>query len=179
MKNHEFLPACMTKDSSYGNKLPEPRIGVGGILFNAKAEVLLIKRNQPPAQGLWSIPGGRLEAGESLVDACCREFFEETNLAIDVTHICAVVDRQLEGFHYVIIDFCVELIDPQQNQPIAQSDVLEAKWVRMDELGHYDLVVGLPDILNRAYSRRLTNRTAGLYDVNDTRTDFIQNIAEH
>lgn len=172
MKNHEYFPASMNKASIDASNLPEPQIGVGGILFNDKAEVLLIKRNQPPAQGLWSIPGGRLEPGESLIGACRREFYEETNLAVEVKHISAVVDRQLEGFHYVIIDFCVELIDPNQYQPVAQSDVLEAKWVNLDELSRYDLVVGLADIINRAYDNRGKNLVAGLYDFNNTGTDF-------
>ena len=50
--------------------LPVPTLGVGGIVFNNKKQILLIQRNQPPAMGLWSIPGGKLEPGESLVEAC-------------------------------------------------------------------------------------------------------------
>lgn len=151
---------------------PEPGIGVGGILFNDCQEVLLIKRNQPPAQGFWSIPGGRLEAGESLVAACCREFYEETNLTVAVKHLAAVVERRLEGFHYVIIDFCVELIDPTNTQPVAQSDVSEARWVPMAELDSYDLVIGLADIINRAYSGWSQSQPVGLLDRNQSRTDF-------
>lgn len=170
--NHENLADTMNNTNLPNEALPEPSIGVGGILFNDNQEVLLIKRNQPPAQGLWSIPGGRLEAGESLVAACCREFFEETNLQIAVKHIVAVVDRQLEGFHYVIIDFCVELIDKTDSTPTAQSDVLEAKWLRLDELTNYNVVIGLADIISRAYNGRAGNDLAGLLDRNETGTDF-------
>jgi mutator protein MutT len=170
--NHEILFNPMNKPSETEEKLPEPRIGVGGILFNENQEVLLIKRNQPPAQGLWSIPGGRLEPGESLVEACRREFYEETNLETDVKHIVAVVDRQLEGFHYVIIDFYVELIDKTKNKPVAQSDVLEAQWVHLDKLGRYNLVTGLADILNGAYRDWATSTLNGLHDINATGTDF-------
>jgi 8-oxo-dGTP diphosphatase len=78
--------------------LPTPAIGVGGIVFNHRGEVLLIQRNQPPATGLWSIPGGKLEPGESLAEACHREVKEETGLKVQVTAVVAVVERQSEGF---------------------------------------------------------------------------------
>ncbi len=152
---------------------PNPRIGVGGLLFNRHRQILLIKRNQAPAQGLWSIPGGRHEAGESLVEACIREFQEETNLDVEVQNIIAVVDRRLEGFHYVIIDFLVKLIDENNAVPIARSDVAEAKWINLANLGQYDLVVGLPEIIIRTHDSLIVNVTGGLHDVYATGTDFI------
>ncbi|CAG7856656.1 hypothetical protein MCAMS1_01222 [biofilm metagenome] len=162
----------MNKLSQLEENKPEPCVGVGGILFNENREVLLIKRNQPPAQGLWSIPGGKLEPGESIVEACQREFCEETSLTVTAQHIVAVVDRQLEGFHYVIIDFCVALIDKTNSVPLAQSDVLEAKWVSLDDIGSYDLVIGLAEIINRAYSGLAYCELSGLHDINKTGTDF-------
>ena len=152
--------------------VPGIGVGVGGILLNSH-QVLLIKRNQPPAQGLWSIPGGKLEAGETLVEACRREFYEETNLDVEVEHIVAVVERRLEGFHYVIIDFCVQLVDEHQCFPIAQSDVAEAKWISLADLGQYDLVIGLAEIINRTHHARKQNDLIGLQDVHSNATDFI------
>jgi 8-oxo-dGTP diphosphatase len=152
---------------------PIPSIGVGGILFNQHQQVLLIKRNQPPAQGLWSIPGGKLESGESLVEACRREFYEETNLDVEVRHIVAVVERRLEGFHYVIIDFFVELRDEKKCHPLAQSDVDDAKWVRLDGLEEYGLVVGLAEIIARTYRCLANGGLAGLHDIDLVGTDFI------
>ena len=80
---------------------PVPAIGVGGIVFNNQKQVLMIQRNQPPAMGFWSVPGGKLEPGESLAEACQREIKEETGLDIEVKNIVAVVERRIEGFHYV------------------------------------------------------------------------------
>ena len=157
---------------SHVNNQPVPSIGVGGILIKEQ-QVLLIKRNQPPAQGLWSIPGGKLEAGENLVEACRREFYEETNLVIEVEHIVAVVERRLEGFHYVIIDFCVQLVNKRQCFPVAQSDVAEAKWISLADLGQYDLVIGLAEIINRTHHARKQNDLIGLQDVHSNATDFI------
>jgi ADP-ribose pyrophosphatase YjhB (NUDIX family) len=150
-----------------------PSIGVGGMLFNRHQQVLLIKRNQPPAQGLWSIPGGKLEPGESLVDACRREFYEETNLDVEVKKIVAVVERRLEGFHYVIIDYWVHLVDEGNSFPTAQSDVAEARWVSLIDLGLYDLVEGLADIIMSTYYCQAKSKLVGLHDVNSTGTDFI------
>jgi mutator protein MutT len=153
--------------------IPVPGIGVGGILFNSQQQVLLIKRNQAPALGLWSIPGGKLEPGESLVEACQREFYEETNLDVEVKHIVAVVDRQLEGFHYVVIDYWVQLVDERKCVPIAQSDVAEAKWASLADLGEYDLVNGLAEIILPTYYCQAASDLVGLHDVNLTGTDFI------
>ena len=153
--------------------LPIPSIGVGGVLLNNRQEVLLIKRNQAPAQGLWSIPGGRLEPGESMVDACRREFKEETNLGVEVNHIVAVVERKLECFHYVIIDFSVQLTDETDSTPIANSDVSEAKWISLDDLGQYDLVVGLAEIIKRTHECKGAGNNVWLQDVDKGGTDFI------
>jgi ADP-ribose pyrophosphatase YjhB (NUDIX family) len=150
---------------------PIPSIGVGGVLFNSHRQVLLIKRNQAPAMGLWSIPGGKLEPGESLVESCRREFQEETGLEVKIKSIVAVVDRRIEGFHYVIVDFLAELLDVNHFIPVAQSDVSEAKWIGLDEISQYPLVNGLAEIITRAY--KLNDTPSGLLDLNQTGTDFI------
>jgi ADP-ribose pyrophosphatase YjhB (NUDIX family) len=163
----------MDKPNDPENTQPIPSIGVGGLLFNSNKEVLLIKRNQPPAAGLWSVPGGRQESSETLVEACCREFFEETNLEVQVKQIVAVVERRLEGFHYVIIDFLVELLDETINIPTAQSDVSEAKWIKLDGLDALPLVVGLTEIIQRTHKNVSQKTLGGLHDANKTGTDFI------
>lgn len=128
---------------------PEPMIGVGGVLFNRHGQVLLIQRNKAPAQGLWSVPGGRLEAGESLTECCRREVCEETGLRVNVSSLVAVVERRVENFHYVIVDFLVELQDHAQDTPRAASDVSEARWIELADLDAYPLVPGLPEIIRR------------------------------
>lgn len=150
-----------------------PSIGVGGILFNRNRQVLLIKRDQPPAQGLWSIPGGRQEPGESLVEACCREFEEETGLEVETKNIIAIVERRLEGFHYVIVDFLVVLKDENNAVPIARSDVAEAKWVDLSGLAQFSLVVGLEEIIKRSYASFIRSGNGGLQDAYATGSDFI------
>jgi mutator protein MutT len=155
------------------NPLPTPAIGVSGIVFNHRGEVLLIQRNQPPAAGLWSIPGGKLEPGESLVEACHREVKEETGLKVEVTAIVAVVERQSEGFHYVIIDYLALLKNQETQVPSAQSDVSDAKWVGLDQVCDYALVEGLEEIIMRTYALYKNNLSGGLHDVNSTGKDYI------
>ena len=148
-------------------------IGVSGIAFNRHREVLLIRRNQPPAQGLWSIPGGKLEPGETLVDACRREIEEETGLNTRVMSLVALVERRIENFHYVIADFLVEVIDEENRTPIANSDVSEACWITLDHLGHYELVPGLRDIIENTYRLWQTGTLPGLLDAGEKTGDFI------
>jgi mutator protein MutT len=142
-------------------------------VFNNQKQILLIQRNQPPAMGFWSIPGGKVDAGESLVEACQREIKEETGLNTEVKNIVAVVERRVEGFHYVIIDFLALLVDEENSQPVAKSDVSEAKWVGLEQLNDYDLVEGLAEIILRTYNMFNGDHIAGLYDVNATGSDYI------
>ncbi len=155
------------------HSLPVPTLGISGIVFNQQKQILLIRRNQPPAMGFWSIPGGKLEAGESLTEACQREIKEETGLHTEVKNIVAVVERRVEGFHYVIIDYLALLADEEHIQPIAQTDVSEARWISLEHLGDYDLVEGLAEIILRAYEVYNGDYIAGLYDVDSTGSDFI------
>ncbi|MDD5580841.1 MAG: NUDIX hydrolase [Methylobacter sp.] len=155
------------------NLSPVPAIGVGGIVFNNQDQVLIIRRNQPPAMGLWSIPGGKLEAGEALADACKREIKEETGLDTEIKNIIAVVERRIEGFHYVIIDYLALLVDQEYSVPIAQSDVIEAKWVNLEQLSDYELVEGLEKIIIRTFSFYRGDYLAGLYDFDAANTDYI------
>jgi 8-oxo-dGTP diphosphatase len=156
------------------NFAPIPAIGVGGIVFNNHDQVLLIKRNKAPAQGFWSVPGGKQEAGESMVEACKREIIEETGLITEVKQIVAVVERRVENFHYVIIDFLDYLQDQQTDlSPVAQSDASEARWIDIAELADYPLVEGLAEIIQRSYFVHCGNSTAGLVDIQAKATDFV------
>ncbi|MGR8999003.1 MAG: NUDIX hydrolase [Gammaproteobacteria bacterium] len=154
--------------------LPAPALGVGGIVFKHQKQVLMIRRNQPPAKGFWSIPGGKLEPGESLAEACQREIKEETGLETEVKNIVAVAERRIEGFHYVIIDFLAILKAEANIFPVAQSDAAKARWISLEHLSDYNLVPGLAEIIMRTYNSRYSaNHLAGLYDVGATGTDYI------
>lgn len=152
---------------------PVPAIGVGGIVFNKRHEVLMIRRNQPPALGLWSIPGGKLEPGESLAESCRREISEETGLDIQPLAVVAVVERRIEGFHYIVVDFLAQLISSDHEIPIAETDVSDAVWVSMERLKEYELVPGLEKIIVRTGRALKEGKLPGLVDDTGLGTDYV------
>ena len=86
---------------------PPPSVAVGGILIEPSPDgpcVLLIRRGHPPSEGRWSLPGGRIEPGERIVDAVVREMHEETGLVVAVGGLVEVVEIIEPAFHYVILD---------------------------------------------------------------------------
>ncbi|MGR9105998.1 MAG: NUDIX hydrolase [Gammaproteobacteria bacterium] len=154
-------------------RLSFPQIGVGAIVFGPDGRLLLIKRGTAPCRGLWSIPGGKQEAGETLVEACLREVLEETGLAIVLGPIVAVVERIQDGFHYVIVDFLAAVANGSSWIVRPDGDVSEARWVGLDELPDYDLVEGLADIIHRSRPIALGGATGGLRDTSRNHADFV------
>src|SRR4030042_166125 len=86
-----------------------PMVGVGGLVFK-EGQMLLVKRSQEPSKGKWSIPGGRLELGETISEAVKREVFEECGVQIEIVRILDVTDNILRDddgrirYHFVLID---------------------------------------------------------------------------
>lgn len=150
---------------------PLPTISVGAVVINNDGCILLIQRGQPPAEGLWSIPGGKQEPGESLVEACCREVLEETGLSVTVGNILAVVERRREGFHYVIVDFYAAY--GGRDKPQAQSDVRRAGWYALEDIGNKVLVDGLLPILELALRQFRQSNPVGLIDTDGSGIDFV------
>jgi 8-oxo-dGTP diphosphatase len=119
-----------------------PIVGVGAVVWNGKDEVVLIRRDQEPRRGEWSIPGGRLESGESVREAILREVREETGLTVEVTGLIDVVDSIIRDpaggvvRHYVLIDFSAVHVAGHLR---AGSDAAEACWVPFAALAEYSL----------------------------------------
>ncbi len=125
-----------------------PAIGVGGLVFDRQGRVLLVQRQHPPQAGFWHVPGGRLEAGETLAECCRREVLEETGLRVEPGPILAIADRFIEGFHYIIIDFLAELATDSPSEPQPLSDATDARWVHPGRLNDYPLAGGLAGVIH-------------------------------
>lgn len=112
--------------------LPAPVAAVGVVCLRGD-EVLLIRRGTPPRQGQWSLPGGRIEPGERIVDAALRELREETGVEAEITGLLDVVDGIFasEGRHYVLIDYAAHWLS---GEPVAGDDATEARFVALDQV---------------------------------------------
>jgi ADP-ribose pyrophosphatase YjhB (NUDIX family) len=99
---------------------------VGGIVHDAAGRLLLIKRGHEPGSGLWSLPGGRVEPGETDADAVIRELFEETGLAVRPGRLVGRVERAAPAGVYEIFDYAAEAVG---GALAAGDDADGAAWV--------------------------------------------------
>lgn len=111
--------------------LPRPLVGAGAIVWRGEA-VLLIQRGKAPRLGQWSIPGGRVEWGETVREAALRELMEETGCTAEIVALCDVVDSILEGGHIVLVDFTARWTG---GEPRAGDDAADARFVPYAEIG--------------------------------------------
>ncbi len=132
--------------SGRGREYPaRPLVGVGVVLLRpdpAPGAVLLVRRERPPAEGSWSLPGGAQRVGETAEAAARRELAEETGLSAGTLLLAGHADsihRDADGrvrFHYTILDFCGPWTG---GKPAAGGDATEVVWAPLDQLGGYGL----------------------------------------
>jgi 8-oxo-dGTP diphosphatase len=128
-----------------------PQVAVGAVCVLDDA-LLVVRRGRGPAAGEWSVPGGRVELGETLHEAVVRETYEETALEVVVDRYLGWVERMGEAdaeepFHFVVLDFAVTPLDP--DQPVVPGDdAAEVAWVPLGELSALRLVAGLYEFLD-------------------------------
>ncbi len=133
-----------------------PVAGVGGIVLDGE-RVLLVRRGRPPQQGLWSIPGGAVELGESLADAVVREIREETGLEARPIELIEVFERILRDdssrveYHYVLMDYLCEITGGALQ---AGDDAADARWTPLDRLGELPLTPGAAEAIHKAAALR-------------------------
>ena len=132
-----------------------PHIGVG-VMMVRNDHLLLIKRKYNPDAGYWSIPGGHLDLGERVEHAAVREAHEETGFKTKITKLAGIINKIMyddDGkieYHYVLINYFVEQIEGDPNQPPnAADDALDAKFVPFDEVKNYKLTESLVELLKR------------------------------
>jgi mutator protein MutT len=133
--------------------LTRPVVGVGAVVIDDDGRIVLVKRQHEPLAGQWSLPGGKLEIGETLEAGVAREIREETGLVIDVGAVVDVFDRILFDergavqYHFVLVDY---LCRPRHGRLEAGSDVTDAALVAPGDLESYRLTEKARSVIARA-----------------------------
>jgi 8-oxo-dGTP diphosphatase len=147
-----------------------PMVGVGGVVIQ-DGRALLIRRGSEPLKGQWSIPGGMLEIGETLVEGVERELLEETGLTVSVIELIEVFERISHAqratddanpnarpqYHFVIVDYLCEVVS---GVAIAGSDVTDLVFATEDELPRFNLTPTATRIFKKAFAMAAARNTA-------------------
>ncbi len=151
-------PASITRPS---RQYPsQPIVGVGAVIMR-DGKVVLVKRRFEPLAGQWSLPGGRLELGETLEAGLAREMLEETGLHVEVGPVIDVFDRILLDperkvrYHYVLIDY---LCRPVGGSLAHGSDVAAAEFADPSNLAQYRLTPKATAVIEKAVARARTHQ---------------------
>jgi len=122
-------------------------LAAGAVIKDADGRILLVLRGRPPQAGCWSLPGGRVEPGESLPQAVEREVLEETGLVVRALHEWGRIEIPGDGADvFEVHDFAAEYLS---GTLVAGDDARDARWFAVEELGDLTTSEGLVDHLGR------------------------------
>jgi 8-oxo-dGTP diphosphatase len=129
-----------------------PQLAVSAAIFR-DGKVLLVRRARSPAKGFYSLPGGRVEFGESLHQALTREVDEETGLAIEIVGLAGwreVLPSSVTAGHYLIMSFAARWT---ASEPVLNEELDDFRWFAPDALGglgELKLTGGLDEVIQAA-----------------------------
>jgi 8-oxo-dGTP diphosphatase len=128
---------------------PRPQLAVSAAIFR-DGKVLLVRRARSPSKGVYSLPGGRVEFGETLHAAVHREVAEETSLKIEIVDLAGwreVVPTAEGGGHYVIMSFAAQW---RAGDVVLNEELDDHQWLAPGPLGAFKTTPGLEDIIQSA-----------------------------
>ena len=128
-----------------------PQLAVSAAIFRDD-RILLVRRARSPAKGFYSLPGGRVEFGETLHAALHREVDEETALKIEIVGLAGwreVVPGAGGGGHYLIMSFAARWI---AGEPVLNDELDDFRWLAPDAIGDLKVTGGLQEVIQAARS---------------------------
>jgi ADP-ribose pyrophosphatase YjhB (NUDIX family) len=125
-----------------------PQLAVSAAIFR-DGKILLVRRARSPAKGFYSLPGGRVEFGETLHAALHREVDEETALKIEITGLAGwrEVVPGTGGGHYLIMSFAARWI---AGEPVLNDELDDFRWLAPDGLSDLKVTAGLQEVIQSA-----------------------------
>lgn len=132
-----------------------PIVGVAAIVLH-ESQVLLVLRGREPAKGLWGLPGGMLELGETAAEGVRREVLEECGVEVEVGPLVGVFEpmqRDDAGrlrYHYVVLDFLARWLS---GAPGPADDADAARWVTLDEMEGLPMLAATREMIRAAAGR--------------------------
>jgi 8-oxo-dGTP diphosphatase len=138
-------------------------VGVGGVVISS-GRALLVRRGRAPLQGQWSIPGGMLEVGETLLEGVRRELLEETGIEVRVGELIEVFERittdnhRKTRYHFVVLDYLCEAVSGEAR---AGSDVVDVVWAGPSELAKYSISETAMRVIMKAFEMARPPRAPG------------------
>lgn len=128
-----------------------PIVAVGAVVMH-DGKFLLVRRRNPPSQGMWSIPGGVMEVGETFQDTARREVKEECGLDVKAGQVVEVIQNIVRDeagavhYHYVIVDVLAEMTGGRLQ---AGEDAADALWAGEEELNQIEMTQSARSLLGR------------------------------
>jgi len=127
-------------------------VGVAAVVLR-DGRVLLVQRGREPARGLWGLPGGMLELGETLAEGVRREVLEECGVEIEVGPLLGIFEpMQRDGagrlrYHYVVLDYLARYVSGELR---AADDADDARWVELDALERLSMLAETRAMIRKA-----------------------------